>query len=354
MKKIVFLLFLFIVFSLLIGCGNEVDINIGVEEPQDIDNDEEIIKVEEDVVSEDIVDEETEPEIPVEEQIVEEPQEVEEEYECYTDSDCDDNDDSTEDECTGTPKTCSNLEITSCVNNDDYCPNNCVYDDDNDCEDPNSCSVDSDCDDDDASTYDRCSGSECTYTEIDHCYSGDDYCPNLCMYYSDYDCEKFGPYDGSGSIDMDILLDKDTYSVGEYFEATPYMDFSGNPFEALIIYELEREGFSEPPFPDIVYKGYLEVLTSDSLVTDYAAAGATLNAYVINEQRRSSHSDSFEDAGTYYMTMHLLDCDEVANAGHDCEQSGVFLTSLDIGNDEEDILDDVSALVSVTKTIVVS
>ncbi|MBW2990998.1 hypothetical protein KY348_04815 [Candidatus Woesearchaeota archaeon] len=54
--------------------------------------------------------------------------------ECTSNSDCDDNDVSTEDVCSGTPKKCSNTRITECISGDDYCPSNCDYNDDDDCE----------------------------------------------------------------------------------------------------------------------------------------------------------------------------------------------------------------------------
>ncbi|NQU78423.1 hypothetical protein HQ545_01510 [Candidatus Woesearchaeota archaeon] len=55
--------------------------------------------------------------------------------ECQNKLRCDDDDESTIDECSGTPKTCKNMPITDCVSGDDYCPAGCGYDSDNDCED---------------------------------------------------------------------------------------------------------------------------------------------------------------------------------------------------------------------------
>jgi hypothetical protein len=56
--------------------------------------------------------------------------------ECRTDADCNDEDVSTEDSCTGRPKTCQNIAIIECLNDDGYCPQGCVFDSDNDCEEP--------------------------------------------------------------------------------------------------------------------------------------------------------------------------------------------------------------------------
>lgn len=57
----------------------------------------------------------------------------EQEDECEDDSDCDDSDVSTKDDCRGTPKKCHNRKITDCNNGDDYCPEGCTHDNDDDC-----------------------------------------------------------------------------------------------------------------------------------------------------------------------------------------------------------------------------
>ena len=107
--------------------------------------------------------------------------------ECAIDYDCDDNDDSTEDTCSGTPKECSNTLITECTTGDNYCPSGCAYQDDEDCDE---CAIDYDCDDNDISTQDFCSGTpkECSNTLITECITGDSYCPTTCTYINDQDC----------------------------------------------------------------------------------------------------------------------------------------------------------------------
>lgn len=52
---------------------------------------------------------------------------------CNSDSACNDNKVSTEDICTGTPKKCENIPITTCKNGDLYCPSDCKVENDNDC-----------------------------------------------------------------------------------------------------------------------------------------------------------------------------------------------------------------------------
>jgi len=53
---------------------------------------------------------------------------------CATNTDCNDNNSSTEDICSGALKLCSNILITSCKNNDNYCPPGCTNNNDSDCE----------------------------------------------------------------------------------------------------------------------------------------------------------------------------------------------------------------------------
>ncbi len=58
------------------------------------------------------------------------------EYECRKDSDCEDGELSTEDSCTGIPKTCVHEQITDCKDGDWYCPAGCEFDADDDCDEP--------------------------------------------------------------------------------------------------------------------------------------------------------------------------------------------------------------------------
>lgn len=54
---------------------------------------------------------------------------------CDTNSDCNDNTASTEDICVdGDPNECIHITIRTCKDNDGYCPDDCDYTDDNDCE----------------------------------------------------------------------------------------------------------------------------------------------------------------------------------------------------------------------------
>lgn len=110
--------------------------------------------------------------------------------ECLRDSECDDSDSCTVDSCSGTPKKCSNTAVVSCISNDDCCPTGCSYNDDNDCPAQDECSTDSDCDDGSASTKDECKGTPktCYHTTITSCIDNDNYCPSNCNYNNDNDC----------------------------------------------------------------------------------------------------------------------------------------------------------------------
>ena len=80
-------------------------------------------------------------------------------HECQNKNECNDNIASTKDECTGTPKKCLNTEITECINNDNYCPADCVYRNDNDCPAINTCATNEDCSDTNSFTKDLCQGT---------------------------------------------------------------------------------------------------------------------------------------------------------------------------------------------------
>lgn len=114
---------------------------------------------------------------------------------CETDSDCDDENIMTKDVCR-TDKTCSVTIIKDCIDDDNYCPIGCRYDDDNDC-DPLSdgkCMEDKDCDDDNSSTKDIClinfpeKIGMCENSVIEKCEHHDGECPSHCTTESDTDC----------------------------------------------------------------------------------------------------------------------------------------------------------------------
>jgi len=56
--------------------------------------------------------------------------------ECTYDTECNDNNLSTKDICSGTPRKCSHTKITNCISKDNYCPSGCTYENDNDCKKP--------------------------------------------------------------------------------------------------------------------------------------------------------------------------------------------------------------------------
>jgi len=86
-------------------------------------------------------------------------------HECQNSRECDDGLASTKDECKGTPKKCVNTEIIECINEDGYCPEGCVYRDDNDCPAIDLCITNEDCADSNSFTRDLCQGTPkaCVY-----------------------------------------------------------------------------------------------------------------------------------------------------------------------------------------------
>lgn len=110
--------------------------------------------------------------------------------ECWADNDCEDNNPSTTEYCTGSfPKTCYYERTKLCMNDDTYCPSNCTFANDNDCDE---CFTDYDCNDRQGKTKDICSGEpkRCSYTIITECITGDLYCPDGCNYETDDDCHQ--------------------------------------------------------------------------------------------------------------------------------------------------------------------
>ncbi len=87
---------------------------------------------------------------------------------CLSDSDCDDNNSVTKDTCNTTLRRCYHITILDCISGDDYCPVNCAFTLDTDCDE---CLTDDECSDDNACTSDSCAGSpaRCSRTVTPGC-----------------------------------------------------------------------------------------------------------------------------------------------------------------------------------------
>ncbi len=145
--------------------------------------------------------------------------------ECQTDAGCDDSDISTKDSCVGESpyKRCENTKITECIDKDGYCPPDCEYPDDWDCDEcghdwecndsivmtvdvcqgsPKRCGrnyevcpygtqgADADCDDGYEATFDYCMRNDtCANVLTTTCTDDDLYCPPGCNITQDNDCD---------------------------------------------------------------------------------------------------------------------------------------------------------------------
>lgn len=112
------------------------------------------------------------------------------EGECSSNVQCNDQNKCTIDRCSGTPKECSNAKITECRKGDDCCPSGCTYSSDKDCPKEDECETNSDCPDADLCTVDNCSGTpkKCSHLRITNCVNNDNCCPSGCSSENDNDC----------------------------------------------------------------------------------------------------------------------------------------------------------------------
>ncbi len=105
---------------------------------------------------------------------------------------CDDNITSTLDYCS--EGVCVNNEITTCTNEDNFCPEGCNETTDTDCLMQPACTSDLECADDDPETIDTCispyegAPKECVHT-YPLCIDLDGYCPANCTTITDSDCD---------------------------------------------------------------------------------------------------------------------------------------------------------------------
>ena len=105
---------------------------------------------------------------------------------------CNDNETNTWDYCS--EGTCFNEIITSCINEDAFCPEGCNETTDLDCSIQIECTSELDCGDGDPETIDTCESpfegapKECIHT-FPLCVDLDGYCPSNCTTLTDSDCE---------------------------------------------------------------------------------------------------------------------------------------------------------------------
>ena len=133
-------------------------------------------------------------------------------FECKMDFECNDGDISTKDSCNISKNICKYEEITSCNNNDGYCPSKCSETSDNDCK--LFCDDDNDCDDNNPCTRDECDGDnlnpgKCEYNPITECTGSDDCCPEGCekntniFEFKDLDCNELNECNSDDSCNDD-------------------------------------------------------------------------------------------------------------------------------------------------------
>jgi len=98
---------------------------------------------------------------------------------CSTNTDCEDNNPCTINECDGDPLRCHRTLILWCKDDDGCCPESrCTYEKDNDCLDPGAPINDTE----DINSTNTTVNIECT--------TGDDFCPENCTFQEDTDCDE--------------------------------------------------------------------------------------------------------------------------------------------------------------------
>ena len=112
---------------------------------------------------------------------------------CVNFKDCDDKNACTIDDCQGVPLRCIHKPILYCRSGDGCCPAKCNVNVDSDCK---QCNIDKDCDDNRSDTKDICNTTayQCIHLNISTCINNDSYCPAECNYTNDNDCKKPAVY----------------------------------------------------------------------------------------------------------------------------------------------------------------
>jgi hypothetical protein len=158
----------------------------------------------------------------------------------------------------------------------------------------------------------------------------------------------------SGCVDsplkMDIISSKDVYERGELVEGEYYVEYRGEPFEAIIFYGYSREGFDE-----LVYHSSYKTITEGNTTKsdDRIFIPYQFESFKRNENGYSANTGYFIDEGEYSYHFLIYNCDDIADflesVNTTCKESQKIINKLLV-----DGKDDIMPMKSISKTITVS
>jgi hypothetical protein len=169
---------------------------------------------------------------------------------CIEDNDCNDDNNATSDSCLKqfgeTYGICDFANIQNCIDDDSFCPMGCWNNEDNDCSPDNLCADDNDCDDDNSTTTDTCEGEPrvCVYELITSCTNDDNFCPVSCTSSNDNDCNQTQAQDDpdKDSCGEDVFCYKDKMvETNDYRNCDQILWYWNDPqdyFVSQCIYEI--------------------------------------------------------------------------------------------------------------------
>ncbi|MFH1611803.1 MAG: hypothetical protein ABH887_00840 [bacterium] len=116
-------------------------------------------------------------------------------------------------------------------------------------------------------------------------------------------------------LDLDIIVSKDTYEVGEKFIGGEYrMQYKGDKFKGIILYGKYREGFENKIAYD---KSVKTIETGDSKLQQLTAFRMDKTGFE-NTGIMINGKDFFQEAGNYMFTMSVFKCSDIGLQDEEC------------------------------------
>jgi hypothetical protein len=115
--------------------------------------------------------------------------------------------------------------------------------------------------------------------------------------------------------DLDIIVPKDTYGVGEKFTGGKYwLTYKGKPFKGIILYGKSRRGFEDRA----AYSRSAGTIETGSFDSNLSMLREALTAFKIDNVGFVTACDSFQEAGEYIFTISVYKCSDIGLQDDKC------------------------------------
>lgn len=123
-------------------------------------------------------------------------------------------------------------------------------------------------------------------------------------------------------LKLDILTTKDIFNIGEVFTGEYQIEFTGEPFKALVIYGNSKEGAAQ----SLLTKSFETI--NPGGVSENAFLQKKLKAFHITDVGIESNKESFIEVGKYQYSISIYSCLDLGLNNQECSLENVSLSKV--------------------------